>query len=432
MMRMGQAAAPFGETLASPVRTRLDGIDVLRGLCVLLVVLHHIHLRFWLNDYPVEDALPKPVNQVLFWSGYYAVITFFVISGFLITNLSIHRWGSPGNIQVRHFYVMRLARIAPCLILLLVSLCALHLSGVPEFTIEPERASLLRALVAALTFHVNWLEGHHGYLPGGWDILWSLSVEETFYLAFPLLCVFLRNELILLWPLLCLIVIGPINRALLADQDPWGDYAYLSCMDGIAFGCVAALVCARRRLAPRALHVGMMLGATAALLVVVFCNEDVHTGLSRYGLNVTVLELGISLVLLALGSGVGNAALSTGTRWLRTIGRSSYEIYLFHMLVILGLMNLFKRVRPSAAMIPVWYLTMLVLSVVLGYGVSRLYSEPLNLKLRRRYLAFAAAILAVASVPGLAMLSLMRWASAASYVSTTDLSTLIAGRSYPP
>ena len=90
--------------------SRLDGVDVLRGLCVLLVVLHHIHLRFVLNHYDV-DALPGVLNQVLFWSGYYAVITFFVISGFLITRLSVRRWGS---------------------------------LGASEFTIRPERASCSR------------------------------------------------------------------------------------------------------------------------------------------------------------------------------------------------------------------------------------------------------------------------------------------------
>lgn len=376
---------PTSETLEISARSRLEGVDVLRGLSVLLVVMHHIHLRFVLNEFPVDHVLPKTLNQVLFWSGYYAVIIFFVISGFLITSLSLRRWGSPVRIPVRQFYWMRFSRIVPSLILLLIVLSVLHLTGTSNFTIKPERASFGRALIAALTFHMNWLEGHRGYLPGGWDILWSLSVEEVFYLVFPLMCVLLRSERWLVWPLLCLIVIGPINRTLLADQDPWGDYAYLSCMDGIAFGCLAALSCARYPLARRTLRLGLALGAIAALLVLVLCQEDEHTGLSRYGLNVTVLELGIALVLVALGSGVGNTAMSKGTRWLRTIGRTSYEIYLFHMLVVLGLVNLFKRVSPSASTLPMWYLAMLILSVLLGYAVSMLYSEPLNRQLRSRY-----------------------------------------------
>src|SRR5580698_326693 len=91
-------------------RYRLSGVDVLRGLSVLLVTLHHIHLRFWINDYEVDGVLPGTLNQILFWSGYYAVIAFFVISGFLITGLSIRRWGQLSHIHLGRFYRMRAAR----------------------------------------------------------------------------------------------------------------------------------------------------------------------------------------------------------------------------------------------------------------------------------------------------------------------------------
>ena len=365
------------------VSSRLAGVDVLRGLCVLLVVLHHINLRFVLNHFPVRDALPATLEQVLFWSGYYAVVAFFVISGFLITGLSLRRWGSLGSVQIGSFYRMRFARIAPCLLLLLIVLSTLHLAGVADFTIRPERASLGRALMAALTFHVNWLEGHHGYLPGGWDVLWSLSVEEAFYLLFPLIAVLLRSERLFLLALVTLMVVGPVTRSFLGDADPWREYAYLSCTDAIAFGCVAALVSHRGLLGPRGSRAALLGGALISALTVVLFNEDAHTGIARLGLNVTALELGVALMVVAFGNGVGNAATARGTRWLRAIGRCSYEIYLFHMLIVLGLIALIRQLPLARGALPIWYGAMLGASILLGYLIARGYSEPLNRRIRR-------------------------------------------------
>ena len=85
------------------------------------------------------------------------------------------------------FYRIRFARIAPLLLLLLAVLSLLHLGNVQGFRIPAKTTTLPRALFAALTYHLNWLEALHGYLPGNWDVLWSLSVEEMFYLFFPLM-----------------------------------------------------------------------------------------------------------------------------------------------------------------------------------------------------------------------------------------------------
>ncbi len=361
---------------------RLTGVDVLRGISVLLVTLHHIHLRFWLNDYDVDHVLPRMLNQVLFWSGYYAVVVFFVISGFLITGLSIRRWGHLGQIQAGRFYRMRAARILPCLLLLLILFSALHVARVRGFTINPARSSLAQALWAALTFRINFLEGHHGYLPGNWDILWSLSIEETFYLLFPLACLLLRRESMLIVPAACLLVLGPVSRTLLAAQDPWWQYSYFSGMDAIAFGCLTAVVGARIHWNRTALRTALVAGAAVACGVIAACNEDSHVGLARYGLNVTLLEAAVAMMLLAFGNGIGNRVLSAGTGWLRRIGRSSYEIYLLHMIVVLALMDFINQLKPARWTIPLWYGAMLVGSVGAGQLLARRYSEPLNQWLR--------------------------------------------------
>ena len=380
--------------------SRLAGVDVLRGVSVLLVVLHHINLRFLLNHFPVRSALPARVAQVLFWSGYYAVVAFFVISGFLITGLSLRRWGSLGAVRIGSFYRMRLARIAPCLLLLLIILSVLHLAGVSDFVIRPGRASLGRALAAALTFHVNWLEGHHGYLPAGWDVLWSLSVEETFYIVFPLAALMLRSERSFLLALAGLVIIGPVSRTLLGDADPWREYAYLSCTDAIAFGCIAAIVAHRRLIGLPGLRLLLLTGSLISVLTIVLFNEDAHTGLARFGLNVTCLELGIALMVIAFGGGVGNVAFARGTGWLRVMGRCSYEIYLFHMMVVLALIAIVRHVHSAPRTFPLWYAAMLGGSLLLGYFIAQVYSEPANRRIRAASgLAFSDARARAATLP---------------------------------
>jgi peptidoglycan/LPS O-acetylase OafA/YrhL len=381
-------------------RHRSAGIDVLRGICVLLVTLHHIHLRFRRNPFDVGRLLPESIVRVAFWSGYFAVITFFTISGFLITTLSLRRWTSLDQISWRQFYWLRFARIVPCLLALVALLAVLHLAQVKEFVIPVERSSLGRAVLAALTFHVNWLEGHHGYLPGSWDVLWSLSVEELFYLLFPVLCLSLRSVGWLSVPLLALIVIAPFNRVALADREPWNDYAYLSCMDGIAFGCLAALLAARLRLGRGALRSMMALGIALASLIVAFRGLASSLGLHQVGLGVSILELGVAMMLIAMSQGIGHEVLARGTGWLRSVGRSSYEIYLTHMLVILGLMPRIVAAKPETPAIIAWYVVLLIASVALGYLVQRVYSEPLNRALRSLYAsAFAPPLVAPIEPP---------------------------------
>jgi peptidoglycan/LPS O-acetylase OafA/YrhL len=367
------------------MNTRLAGVDVLRGLAAMLVVLLHIRIRFRINGYHVDPFLPDGVSTVLLGTGYYAVICFFVISGFLITRLSLRRWGSLHQISPVAFYGLRAARILPCLLLVLAVSSALHLLDVWPFVIQPERGTLGGALFAALGFHVNWYEARHGYLPGTWDVMWSLSVEETFYLLFPLICLALRRPVPLFIAMLPLVIVGPFNRVWLDGDVPWDEYSYLSCMDGIALGCLAGWLSERRPLDRSRARVAMTAGVAAVLLIIVFRKTTIALGLVATGTNVTVLEAGMALVLLAMASGVGNAVFARGFSLLQVIGRCSYEIYLTHMFVIFGsfhvLRALFGNEAPQA-IYPVSYVVMLVFSVLLGHLVSRWYSEPANRALR--------------------------------------------------
>jgi peptidoglycan/LPS O-acetylase OafA/YrhL len=257
---------------------------------------------------------------------------------------------------------------------------------------------LPRALFAALTFHINWLEARTGYLPANWDVLWSLSVEEVFYVFFPLLCTLVRKQAMLIGLLSCFLIIGPFARVL-TQNELWSDYGYFSCMDGIAFGCLAAMFAAKIKLSDKT-NLGLRIGGTLlCLFIAVFRGPAARLGLYKVGLDVTTLEIGTALLLIALqqsfekrsllaGSSTSKTAkaLFRSTAFLRWFGRNSYEVYLTHMLVVWPMVILFFHFHQSINMAPIWFLAATALAGVLGYVVAQFYSEPLNHRLRMKFL----------------------------------------------
>src|ERR1700760_1336653 len=112
---------------------RVDGIDIIRGLAMFFVLMNHVNIRLFLAKIPYTLGIPKQVVSSLVWNGQFGVQMFFAVSGFLITTISLRRWGSLDRIRARDFYLMRVARIAPLLLLLLIALSAFHFARVPGF-----------------------------------------------------------------------------------------------------------------------------------------------------------------------------------------------------------------------------------------------------------------------------------------------------------
>jgi peptidoglycan/LPS O-acetylase OafA/YrhL len=379
------------------IEKRVPGIDLLRGFCILAVVLHHINLRIrW------DKLIGPAIGDVLFWNGYYGVRVFFVISGFLIAGWSLKRWGDLARINLRQFYTMRFARIVPCLVGLVAILVVLDRAGTPYFTIAQVRQfpgyalhpSLARAVFAALTFHINWLEARTGYLPAAWDVLWSLSVEEAFYIFFPLLCLVLRRTSLLVGVWVSFVLVGPVARVFLARNEIWADYGYLSCMDGIALGCLAAVVAAKVALTGQVRWILQVFGISVALFIACFRETSARIGFYKVGLDVTLLQLGIALLLIALqrqreGIVVGQEKWFSGvTRepsgLVRWFGRNSYEVYLTHALVMWPTVILFGRLHQPLRLAPLWFIAYTTVAGLVGALVARFYSEPLNRKIRAR------------------------------------------------
>jgi peptidoglycan/LPS O-acetylase OafA/YrhL len=365
--------------LATTSAQRWQGIDILRGLSILAVVLLHIDGRIPFAKSGLGSHLPSQVNRVFFRNGYYGVKIFFVISGFLITTNILRRWGALDHVDLKAFYRLRFARIIPCLLTLLVILACLHTLHLTGFVIDPRRTSLARALFAALTFHLNWLEIQVGYLPANWDVLWSLSIEEVFYLAYPILCRFLPKWFLAILAL-ALIAAGPFARTSWAHGNELAeDKAYLTGFDCIAIGCVSAVASHAWMLSiiqRRIIHwVGVLLLVQVSVYPLL-----PGLRLGQVGIDVTVLALGAALLLLALDS---DAPKVVGTSPLAWFGRNSYEIYLTHGFVVIWGAQAFHAVGSSPNMAPFWHAAMVGVSGLLGWATAKYFSEPLNRRLRR-------------------------------------------------
>jgi peptidoglycan/LPS O-acetylase OafA/YrhL len=112
--------------------TRLDGVDLLRGLAIFFVLMNHINIRLVGADVPYTKDLPKQLVHFLVRNGQLGVQMFFVVSGFLIASISLRRWSPMSRVNLRDFYILRFARIAPLLLALPAILSALHFARVPQ------------------------------------------------------------------------------------------------------------------------------------------------------------------------------------------------------------------------------------------------------------------------------------------------------------
>lgn len=381
-------------TGAGKAGSRNPGIDALRGLAIVLVVFNHLGLRIPLRKTTLAEVLPTWLLQCLNWNGYEAVYVFFVISGFLIAGNALRRWGSLAAIDARAFYARRFARIVPCLLALLAVLGVLHLLGVQDYVIHRAGQSLPHALLAALGLHLNWYEAQTGYLPGGWDVLWSLSIEEAFYLGFPLACLLTRRRAVLAPLLIVLAVSLPWTRAALHGNEIWLEKAYLPGMAAIATGVLGALLADARRPPRRTVALLGWLGAVGLGAVLLDGGALWHWLRDGYMLVLTLSSLCL-LLCFRWRAEAGAASPLRGFGWLRSWGRMSYEIYLTHMFVVYAVVRAYRAWGGDAAHAWLWYLPALGLCWLLGSAVERWLSAPCE-----RWLRASSAPIAAESAAG--------------------------------
>jgi len=361
---------------------RNPNIDLLRGIAIFAVLLLHHALSYGFRGSTLAEILPKVWLHNLVINGGYGVTMFFTISGFLITSIALRRYTTLERFDVWHFYRMRAARILPPLLLALIVIVLLALAGLDIFRNTdgghdlPDRY-LAIAVFSVLTFWHNVLMQELGWFNYALNVYWSLSVEELFYLLFPLVCIALKSRRYIVGIACILIAIGPVYRWLHLDSSIDYRYAYLACFDAISFGVLAALLqphVSRKAMQP------WRIVAIAGLPLVYF-----------YGIqnNVVFGFTGISLctaIILTHISTTQTRFWQRTTSPLRWMGRLSYELYLFHI-IVLGIMR--SAVPPSSVTGDHKLLMLLIMAItscLVSYMVARWYANPLNKWLRHAHL----------------------------------------------
>jgi len=231
---------------------------------------------------------------------------------------------------------------------------------------------------------VNVLQAQHGWLPANWGVLWSLSVEEMFYLFFPIVALVFGRRSFFPAILLCFVALGPFARTIFArGNEIWVEQSYLGGMDAIALGCLTALLVRRVHFSRTALRVLAAAGATLIVLILVGLRLTDVPVIGRSGLDMTIIALGTCMVIIAAAQTQwkGPRILAPFFR----LGRCSYEVYLTHMFVVFALFAIFVKYGSRIWSVPLLFVATVVVAAAAGDIIARFFSEPVNRMLRERW-----------------------------------------------
>jgi peptidoglycan/LPS O-acetylase OafA/YrhL len=275
-------------------------------------------------------------------------------------------------------------------VLVLSIITGLALANIDIFRGD-EKISIWLSDLSILTFWHNVMMAKFGYFNYCLNVLWSLSVEEVFYIAFPLLCLVLRRPRWIAPAWIAAIVAGPVYRSYNSHNEILFLYGYLACFDAIAMGCITAVLVRSSRV-PRIHNMTRNVLQIAALAYMLWI--FVRAGIDSVPVwGTSLMAGGAAVFLFAEGAsevGAGLAGMRSFSEGLFSpvawIGRHSYELYLFHIVLLAGMTAILPRKVVADTTKPLWFVFFLAISALTAWLVARFYSEPMNYGLRARLL----------------------------------------------
>jgi peptidoglycan/LPS O-acetylase OafA/YrhL len=310
----------------------IPSLDGMRGIAFLVVFVAH--------------SMPHRVLP-----GGFGVAIFFFLSGYLITTLLRAEAARNGSISLKGFYVRRVLRIfPPCYFTIAV------VSGLALWSVVYNTENY-RSLVSGFLYFSNyWNIFGWGNLPAGLGILWSLAVEEHYYLLYPLLyALFVRRSMrrshqaAVLLVLCGLALAWRCYRAIVLHSSWENIYEGTDTrFDAILFGCVLAIA-ANPRLGDRVgwwrKHASTLAACGAAVVVATFAyRNQLFRDTARYTIQQIALVPVFFLITLPER---GFLTRCLEWRWLRHLGHLSYSMYLIHHTLF---HHFYHYYRPGAAL----------------------------------------------------------------------------------
>lgn len=218
---------------------RIKSLDGIRAICIVVVLLSHA-----LETMPAFITQNHLISSLISNAGQLGVRIFFAISGYLITKLLLLERKKTGKVDIKNFYIRRMFRIFPVFFMYILVVLVLKWTIIPDIF-----SSYTLILFAALYLwnykhffihenpsdHGNWYVGH----------FWSLSMEEQFYLLWPLMFTKIKPQA-LIKVVLALIVLMPFLRIVtflwMPVSKPYTNMMLHTGGDTILIGCLGALI----------------------------------------------------------------------------------------------------------------------------------------------------------------------------------------------